>query len=280
MRLAETIQKITELFEKVFLPGAAKEAEFLIREVLGISLTDFVLQKDRSLLPEQTTELLNKAQRRASGEPLAYIVGYQDFFKHRFQVNPSVLIPRADTEVIVEEALKILPPPKKFADLGAGSGCIGLSLLHEWSQSHLTMVDISPEALQVAKQNAQMLGLLERVDFVYGDVLAQQFSEPLDLVVSNPPYISPEDVRLEASVKAFEPHSALFAEENGLFFYKRWTPWAKSHLRKGGWLLYECGEGQANDLQSICLQYGFKNIKIIKDLASKDRVVAAQKPER
>ena len=234
MRLAETTQKITELFENKSLPNAAKEAEFFIREVLGISLTEFVLQKNKTLSPEQILDLLQKAKRRSSGEPLAYIVGHQDFFKHRFKVNPSVLIPRADTEVLVEEALKISPPPKRFVDLGTGSGCIGLSLLHEWPQSH---------ALNVAKQNAQMLGLHGRVDFVCGDVLTQQFSELFDLVISNPPYISPEDVRLEESVRGYEPHTALFAEENGLFFYKRWTAWAKRQLHADGWLLYECGEG-------------------------------------
>jgi release factor glutamine methyltransferase len=280
MRLAETTKKIIELFEQSSLPNAAKEAEFFVREVLGLSLTDFVLQKDKLLPPEQLSELMQKAQRRASGEPLAYIVGYQDFFKQRFVVSPAVLIPRADTEVLVEEALKILPPPQRCLDLGTGSGCIGLSLLCEWPQSHLTTIDISLEALQVAKQNAKRLGLLERVDFIGGDVLAQHFTEPFDLIVSNPPYISPGDSRLEANVISHEPHRALFADEGGLSFYKKWTPWAKSHLRDSGWLLFECGDGQAADVHSICLQNGFKNIKIIKDLAFKDRVIVAQKPER
>jgi release factor glutamine methyltransferase len=278
MRLAETTKKITELFEQHSLANAAKEAEFFVREVLDITLTDFVLQKDKVLLPEQTTELFTKAKRRASGEPLAYIVGYKDFYKERFVVNPSVLIPRADTEVLVEEALRLSPPPQKFADLGTGSGCIGLSLLMEWPKSLLTTIDVSREAIQTAQQNARRLGLTDRVDFVCGDVLDQQFSEPFDLVLSNPPYISPEDPRLEAAVKLHEPDTALYAEEEGLFFYKRWTPWAKQHLREGGWLLFECGEGQATEIQSICLQNGFKNIKISKDLASKDRVIAAQKP--
>ena len=278
MRLAEATKKITELFEKNSLANAAKEAEFFMREVLNISLTDFVLQKDKTLSPQQTTALLRKAQRRASGEPLAYIIGHKDFFKERFVVNPSVLIPRADTEVLVEEALRIVPIPKRITDLGTGSGCIGLSLLQEWPQSHLTAIDVSLEAIHLAQENAHSLGLLQRVEFVCGDVLTQKFTELFDLVVSNPPYISPEDTRLENTVALYEPHAALYAEENGLFFYKRWTPWAKKHLRAGGWLIYECGEGQASELESICLQNGFKNIKIIKDLASKDRVVVAQMP--
>jgi release factor glutamine methyltransferase len=276
MRLAEAIKKITELFEQRFLANARKEAEFFIREVLGMTLTDFVLQKDKMLLPEQETELLQKAKRRASGEPLAYIVGYKTFFKDRFVVNSSVLIPRADTEALVEEALLLSPPPQRFIDLGTGSGCIGLSLLREWPQSHLTAVDISHEAILVARQNAQRLGLTERVKFICGDVLEQKISGSFDVVVSNPPYISPQDTRLEETVKLYEPHAALYAEEDGLFFYKRWTAWAKQYLRENGWLIYECGDGQATEIQSICLQNGFKNIKISKDLASIDRVVAAQ----
>lgn len=279
MRLAEATQKITELFEKSTLTNAVKEAEFFIREVLGLSLTDFVLQKDKILAPEQEAELLQKAKRRASGEPLAYIVGYKNFYKDRFIVNPSVLIPRADTEALVEEALRLSPQPQRFIDLGTGSGCIGLSLLREWPQSQLTVIDISQTAIQVAQQNALQMGLLERVEFICGDVLNQKISKPFDLVVSNPPYIAPADHRLEDAVKRYEPHSALYAEEEGLFFYKRWTEWAKQHLSDSGWLIYECGDGQALEIQSICLQNGFKNIKISKDLASIDRVVAAQHRE-
>jgi release factor glutamine methyltransferase len=247
-----------------------------MREVLNISLTDFVLQKDKVLLPQEITELFAKAKRRASGEPLAYIIGQKDFYKDRFVVNPSVLIPRADTEVVVEEALQLSLPPQRFIDLGTGSGCIGLSLLREWTQSHLIAVDISQKAIQVAQQNAHQLGLSERVEFICGDVLDQKISGSFDLVVSNPPYIARQDNRLEEAVKLYEPHTALYAEEYGLYFYKRWTAWAKQHLRDGGWLIYECGEGQATEIQSICLQNGFKNIKISKDLASIDRVVAAQ----
>jgi release factor glutamine methyltransferase len=279
MRLAEAIRQATNLFEKYQLPEAAQEAEFFVRQVLEISLTDLVLKQEKELTPEQQTDFLKKAQRRAKGEPLAYIVGYKDFFKERFLVDPAVLIPRADTEILVEECLQLQPRPQRIADLGAGSGCIGLSLLKEWRQSHLTAVDVSQEALIVAKENARRLDLLSRVDFVLGDVLAQDFSEPFDLIVSNPPYIAPDDSRLENSVKNYEPHLALFAEEEGLFFYRRWTAWAQGQLSQGGWLLYECGEGQALDVQSICLQNGFKNIKIIKDLSAKDRVIAAQRSE-
>ncbi len=284
MRLAETTEKITELFKQHSLANAAKEAEFFMREVLNISLTDFVLQKNKVLSSEDTAELFAKAKRRASGEPLAYIVGYKDFLKDRFMVNPSVLIPRADTETLVEEALLLSPTPLRFADLGTGSGCIGLSLLGQWPASHLTAIDISENAILVAQQNAQRLGLTERVEFMCGDVLEPKISGlisgPFDLVVSNPPYVTLDDNRLENAVKLYEPHVALYADEEGLFFYKRWTAWAKQRLREGGWLIYECGDGQTEDIQSICLQNGFKNIKIIKDLACKDRVVAAQKPDR
>ncbi len=275
MRLAETTQKIIELFEKHSLPNAVKEAEFFLREVLDISLTEFVLQKEKILSTDQTAEVFQKAERRVRGEPLAYIVGFRDFYKNKFAVNSSVLIPRADSEVLVEEALRITTTPKRFADLGTGSGCLGLSLLKEWPNSHLTTIDVSPEALQVARENAKRLGVLDRVNFVCGDVLDQQIAEPFDLIISNPPYVSPDDDRMDEAVKIYEPHTALYASEAGLYFYKRWTTWAKNHLCEDGWLLFECGDGQAPDVQSICLQNGFKNIKIIKDLAGKERVIVA-----
>ncbi len=276
MRLAEATQKIKELFKEHGLFHADKEAEFFVCDVLSMSLTDFVFKKDVELTAEQQQMLFSKAHRRARGEPLAYIVGFKDFFKSRFRVSPAVLIPRSDTETLVEEALRLTASPARIADLGTGSGCIGLSLMKEWPLCHLTAIDISPEALAVAKENAYNLGLSERVQFVCGDVELQTLSTPFDMIVSNPPYIATNDTRLEESVKLYEPSTALYAEDNGLYFYKKWTAWARKNLKAGGWLLYEIGEGQAADVQSICLQNGFKNIKIINDLAAKQRVIAAQ----
>lgn len=276
MRLAEATQKIKDLFKKHGLSHADKEAEFFVCDVLSWSLTDFVFKKDSELTVEQERMLFSKADRRARGEPLAYIVGFKDFFKSRFRVSPAVLIPRSDTETLVEEALRLSAAPSRIADLGTGSGCIGLTLIKEWPMCELTAIDISPEALALAKENAQDLGLDQRVQFVCGDVELQTISTPFDMIVSNPPYIATHDPRLEESVKLYEPSTALYAEDNGLYFYKKWTPWARKNLKAGGWLLYEIGEGQAADVQSICLQNGFKNIKIINDLAAKQRVIAAQ----
>lgn len=276
MPLAEALRQLSEIFKNNNIPQASREAELLLREILKISLTDLVLRGEQMIDPPAWSKLLDAAERRLGGEPLAYIAGTQSFYKYSFFVNHDVLIPRPETELIVEQALKI-PEVRTIVDLGCGSGCIGLSLLCEWPSSQLIAMDVSAGAIAVAQKNAQNLSVDNRVTFVLGNVEKQSVENPVDLVVSNPPYIDPHDERLEAHVKNFEPHQALFAPDNGLYFYQRWTTWAFKNLKHGGTLIYEVGDGQAAEVQSICLQNGFKNIKIIKDLSNKERVVEAQK---
>jgi release factor glutamine methyltransferase len=141
----------------------------------------------------------------------------------------------------------------------------------------LIAVDISDKALHVTQKNAKQLNLEKRLECFCGEIETYPAQNKFDLIVSNPPYIAPEDPRVEAHVKKYEPATALFAADNGLLFYKRWTQWAKDHLKEKGWLIYEVGDGQARLVESICLQNGFKNIKIIKDLSDIERVVVAQR---
>lgn len=276
MHLAEAHQLLTQLFNENKILDPQRESELFLRQVLNLTVTQFVLEKKRELPKADEQNIFNLAKRRAEGEPLAYLVGYKDFFKSRFSVDPSVLIPRSETELLVEEALA-LGPQKNIIDIGSGSGCIGLSLLKEWPECFLTAVDVSDKALQITQKNAKQLNLENRVELFFGEIETYSVQKKFDLVVSNPPYISRNDQRLDANVKKYEPNLALFAEDDGLLFYKRWTVWAHNNLKADGWLIYEVGEGQAGLVQSICLQNGFKNIKIIKDLSGIERVIVAQR---
>lgn len=276
MHLAEVHRRISQLFDDNKIIDPQREAEVFLRQVLNLSVTQFVLEKNLEITKSNQETVFVLAARRALGEPLAYLVGFKDFYKNRFFVDSSVLIPRPETELVVEQALQ-LGPQKNMIDIGCGSGCIGLSLLKEWSDSVLTAVDISDQALQITQKNSQQLGLDQRVEYFCGEIESYQTPSLFDLIVSNPPYIAKNDERLDANVKKYEPHLALFAEEDGLQFYKRWTKWAQHNLKSDGWLIYEVGEGQARLVESICLQNGFKNIKIIKDLSGIERVVVAQR---
>ena len=276
MRLAEAHQRLTQIFLEHKIPDSQRESEVFLRQVLNLSVTEFVLEKKLEIDAVAEKKIFTLAKRRSAGEPLAYLVGSKDFYKNRFVVDTSVLIPRAETELVVEEALK-LGPQKCVVDIGCGSGCIGLSLLKEWPDGYLIAVDISDKALQVAQKNAKALNVERRADFFCGEVETYSVKSKIDLIVSNPPYIAKNDHRIDLNVKKYEPHLALFAEDDGLLFYKRWTPWAQNNLKVEGWLIYEVGDGQASLVQSICLQNGFKNIKIIKDLSGIERVVVAQR---
>ncbi len=276
MLLAEALQQITTQFHNNSMSDPGREAQELVLQSLNLSLTVLMMQKTKELSAEQEKTLFAFAQRRASGEPLAYIVGFKDFYKSRFFVNPNVLIPRSETELIVELALE-QPKVLRIADLGCGSGCIGLSILREWPQAKLTGIDVSAEALAVAQKNAQQMQLESRVEWICKDVSQVELLEKVNLIIANPPYIDPSDVRIEPNVKKYEPHTALFADENGLRFYRQWTHWAARTLSEEGSLFYEVGQGQAAAVESICLQNGFKNIKIMKDLSNIERVVWARR---
>jgi release factor glutamine methyltransferase len=209
---------------------------------------------------------------------MAYILGYKDFYKMRFIVGPGVLIPRPETELIVENAVR-LGPFLQMADLGCGSGCIGLSLLGEFPGSRLWACDNSKKALAFTSANAKQLNFMDRIEYSLGDVTANKTENKYDLIVSNPPYIDHADTRVAADVRDHEPAVALFAHDNGLEFYNSWLPWAYRALKNGGWAMFEFGDGQAGDVMTLANASGFKNVEIKKDLSGKERVLLAQKKD-
>lgn len=221
-------------------------------------------------------------QRRANGEPLAYILGTWEFYGLEFNVTEDVLIPRIDTEVLVQEALDtIVPqnPAPRVLDLCCGSGCIGCAIGISLPQSRIVMVDFSDKALRVARSNIMKHTMGARVSCVKANALKAPPSNigTFDLIVSNPPYIkSMEVLTLDPSVRDFEPLEALDGGDDGYMFYRSIVKKWKSLLRKDGWLMFEVGEEQAQYVALQMKKAGFKNTRIIKDTAGTERVVVGQ----
>jgi release factor glutamine methyltransferase len=277
MTIAALIEKIRSQLS--IYPNSSLEARRLLAHVLGIS-TNELFQHDKEKLDRNKNEWLSVAvERRLEGEPLAYILETQGFYKSDFIVRKGVLIPRPETEFVVESALRLFPvqPPERFVDLGCGSGCIGLSLLKEWGHSSLLAVDISETAVAITKENMQRFGLQNRCEVKLASVDSLKEENRFDLIVANPPYIAKGDPQLEKNVEKFEPAVALFAEEDGLGALYSWSTWAKGALKSGGWWITEIGAGQDRQLSAKLMELGFVNLGTKKDLAEHTRVICAQK---
>ena len=243
---------------------------------------DQPLREARILLAEIPDRFDEAIERRIRREPVAYILGHWEFWSLEFEVSPAVLIPRPDTETIIETALKELKhkPPKRILDLGTGSGCLLISLLTEWPDATGTGVDISPEALAVATRNATRLGVASRATFVQGD-FGKLSNDRYDLVVSNPPYIADAIVEtLEPDVRDFEPHLALKGGPDGLRSLERIAIALRDCLKPGALALVEIGYDQGNSATSSLRKQGLDVIGVIQDLGRNDRVIAARLPSR
>lgn len=228
------------------------------------------------------SEFDNFVARRATREPFAYIVGSREFWSLDFEVTPDVLIPRPDSETLVEVALKAssAAPPRRIVDLGTGSGCLLMALLSEWPQATGLAVDISPAALAVARRNAERLGLSSRIEFACCDFEAVP-GGPFDLAVSNPPYIPTDEIAgLQPDVASFEPKGALDGGTDGLEAYRSLARALPELLVPGGRVLLEIGWTQAEQVRNILQKQGFDSIRVIKDLAGHDRIVEAMRPDR
>lgn len=290
MKLKEILDKTTAFFKDKKIDTPRLDAELLLAHGLKLERIQLYLRFDQPMKDEELAVLRELVRRRAAGEPVAYILGYRDFFGHRFEVNSNVLIPRPETEHIVEDVLawaQDKDQPWGFVDLGCGSGCIGLSLLKEYPQAKLIAVDLSASAVETAKRNAEALGVADRVQFVScdaGDVDAvmsayKDFAgkAQIDVLVSNPPYIAQNDPQVEENVKKYEPNSALYAEEDGLALLKAWSAAFAPYLRKPGLMLMEMGMSQGAAMkQSYDSLKIFNEISVIKDLSGHDRVIRGE----
>lgn len=292
MKLKEILDKTTLFFKDKQIETPRFDAELLLAHGLKLERIQLYLRFDQPMTEGELSVLRELVRRRASGEPVAYILGYRDFYKYRFEVNSSVLIPRPETEHIIEEAIAWATDEKDkpfgIIDLGCGSGCIGLTLLKECHQARLLSVDVSEKALEVAKRNAASLGVLERVEFLHSDASNEDAvmsaykkftsSDKIDVFVSNPPYIALSDPQVEPNVKKFEPSLALYAEDNGLALLKDWSKIYSPHLNVPGIMLMEMGMSQGSALKDYLQGLKiFNEISIIKDLSGHDRVIRGEK---
>lgn len=284
MKLKEVLEKTTQYFKDKNLDSPRLDAELLLAFGLKLERIQLYLKFDQPLSEEEMNNCRDLVRRRAMGEPIAYILGRKDFFGYTFKVNPAVLIPRPETEHLVEASLEWATsqnPEKPFSilDLGTGSGCIGLTLLKKLPNSLLLAVDISESAIQVAKENAEALNVAERVRFVCADVGCLDIEIPkIDILVANPPYIAEGDLDLEENVKKFEPKRALFASENGLEFLRSWSKKFVPFLNDKAIVLMEMGMNQGEEMKEYFRDLGvFSKVDVIKDLASLDRVIRGVK---
>jgi release factor glutamine methyltransferase len=257
--------------------GDRLEAELLLVHVLGKSRSWLIAHADDVLDDTQGAAFNALVQRRQHGEPVAYITGRRGFWSLELEVTPATLIPRAETELLVELSLERLPAAGRVVDLGTGSGAIALAIAGERPQATVLATDASLDALAVAQRNATRLGLA-RVRFMHGDWFAPLAGERFDLIVSNPPYIEADDPHLGQGDLRFEPASALASGPDGLDDVRRIVQGARAHLEPGGWLMMEHGWNQGDAVTGLLSAAGYREVFTAKDLEQRDRVSGARWP--
>jgi len=252
-------------------------AGFLLMHLMEISKTELLLG-ELEVPSDIETKYHEYIKRFNNGEPLEYIINSAEFSGHTFYVDGNVLIPRDETELLVETAIEILQPfeDQKILDIGTGSGCIAISLAKAIPNAKIFVTDISLEALNVAKRNAESLNVLERIKFLHSDITKEfpPIDCEIDLLISNPPYISPGDKMVDAEVHKFQPHSALYADENGLAIYRHIAERASGNVKM---IALEVGYNQAEAVAKLLQTNGFHDIKIIPDFSGIQRVIIAER---
>lgn len=251
----------------------------VMEECFGLTHTDILLGKDNQISEENQARLLEITGRLLKNEPVQYVLGYADFCGHRFAVRPGVLIPRPETELLVQKALELgrgmdgVTEPEAL-DIGTGSGCIAVSMA--LAGCRVTAMDISEEALRIAMQNATALNA--EVAFVHENILQpSRTAQQWHVIVSNPPYICLHEAEaMERNVLDYEPHNALFVPDTDpLIFYRAIASYAMSHLSAGGWLCLEINQAYPDEMERLLSSFGFKDVTIQKDQYGKDRIAYA-----
>lgn len=255
--------------------NARREAEWLLCEATGLDRMGLYLNFDKPLQDDELTAYRSMVARRGKREPLQHILGSQEFDGLEFIVTRDVLIPRFDTETLLEEAVRQAPTARTVLDIGTGSGCIAISLFHRLPQAAITAVDLSPDALSIARRNAERNNA--RIEFLLGSFFQPVSERRFDLIVSNPPYITSADLAdLQPEVRDFEPRLALDGGPDGLDAYRVLATEAPRHLEPNGWLLLEIGAGQDKDVARLLADAGFDAIVTVPDSAGILRVAGGQ----
>ena len=275
--ISDALHTATLLLERTSA-SARLDAELLLEYVTGLSRTDFRAAPERALPAAAGWSFQQLIRRRLQGEPVAYIRGHQEFWSLLLEVSPAVLIPRPETELVVERTLALLrPDAKEVADLGTGSGAIALAVASERPSLQVTAVDASADALEIARRNAARLQL-GNVHFERGSWFTPFAGRRFDVVAANPPYIARGDSNLAADVGRFEPEIALVAGATGLEAIEQIVAQAAAHLQPGGWLVLEHGWTQAGAVRDRLVRSGFAHVRSHADLAGHERVTEGSLP--
>ncbi len=271
-----------EILQKAGITEADLDARLLLEACCGTNTQTLLAHPERPVSEEERRQYASYIERRGRREPVAYILEEQEFMGLSFYVTPAVLIPNQDTETLVEEGMKILSGGMKILDLCTGSGCILLSLLHYAPDCSGVGTDLSEDALEIARDNADRLSLQQRCLWRQGDMFEALNDDPerikFDMIVSNPPYIATDVIdTLAPEVKSAEPYGALDGGEDGLIFYRQLAAKAAGWLRIGGKLLLEIGHDQGETVSTLLKENAWLEISVIKDYGGHDRVVRAER---
>ncbi|MGB9716192.1 MAG: peptide chain release factor N(5)-glutamine methyltransferase [Thermodesulfovibrionales bacterium] len=287
MHALDKLKEANKFLSQNGIEDSIREAEIIIINSLGIDRT--VLYRDNPMLSKSQLKKINKfLKRRTKREPLQYIIGYVDFYGLKIKLGKGVLIPRPETELLVEKAIEIIKREalsvKCILDLCTGSGCIALALAREFPKAKVYGTDISEIAIRYAKENAN-INRINNVTFLVGNLFepVEQFvmhnasRTTFNIIISNPPYIRRDDIKtLQPEIKDWEPIKALDGGEDGLDYYRVIIPESKSYLRQGGYLIIEMGENQSEKVRKIAEESGFTNIFLIRDYAGIERIFVAK----
>ncbi len=279
MNYSEILSNATNILKKELINNPSLDSEIILSDVLKINRDELLLNLDKRIDNNEITKFNNLINRRKKKEPVAYILGHKNFWKSNFKVNKNVLIPRPETEHLVEEVLKIIPKNASFnvLDIGTGSGCIIISIILERKKSYGVAIDISKKAIYIAKYNAKMQHIQNRIKFVNSNI--DKFSTgKYDLIISNPPYIMNYKISyLDEDVRLHEPKVALDGGVDGYSEIKNVVRKSVELIKTKGKLVIEIGDKQVNFAKEILRTNGFYINKIVKDLSKKNRCIVSTK---
>lgn len=283
LTILEAIQLSTEYLAKKGIESARTNAELLLTDILNCNRLKLYLSFDKPLSDIEKDKYRELIQRRGKFEPLQYITGKVDFYGLEFNIIPNVLIPRPETEYLIESVISKFEKDVslKILDIGCGSGIIPVTLAKNFTNAEITTVDISETALECGRGNAFKHEVERNISFELVDIMSEEagnMMKTFDLIVSNPPYVSHEEfISLQKEIVEYEPKNAVTDFADGLTFYKRITSIARDKLNNGGWLLFEVGQGQSEDVKQIMENNCFNEVEILKDLQKIERIIAGKK---
>ncbi len=280
LTVLESVKLSADYLEKKGIESPRLNAELLLSEILKCKRLDLYLKFDQPLKEHEIVKYRDWISRRGKFEPLQYITGKVEFFGLTFNVTPDVLIPRPETELLVEEIIKLFGGVGglKIIDIGTGSGNIPVALAKNLSDAEITAVDVSEKAITVAVENSRLNGVEEKIEFIHSDFNQLDFgTDRFDILVSNPPYISADEYpTLQTEITKYEPSIALTDAADGLNFYRTITAKSNAILKTGGKIFLELGQGQHDKVEVMLRQNNFSDIKIIKDYQQIERVITGE----